>query len=188
MSLAEAIRRRATWLRFLSAVPSQGDEVIDRQTATRLAAQQLRDERRASKRSALQQHSSTTEITVANAREVFLARLAALAERIKASAGILDQRDAKAELPIVRAHTEDTALPVTSSVAPSAPINKQPEPPADQVIGIIASHANTYELIDDRFFHTSVQSPVTQTWRRSIEARERENERRERARRERMIG
>jgi hypothetical protein len=50
----------------------------------------------------------------------------------------------------------------------------EPEPPADQIIGgIYGTTTATSELIPDSTFHTSVQSPVTQNWRRSVEQAER---------------
>jgi hypothetical protein len=111
--------------------------------------------------------------------------MAVLAERIKASAGIATPTPAPPE---IRKHTDDPegSLDAASKLpAPSAPIT---EPPADQLIGIIANRSSTYELIDDREFHTSVQSPVTQAWHRSIELNERIAAEREQRKRERMIG
>jgi hypothetical protein len=57
-------------------------------------------------------------------------------------------------------------------------------PPEHQIIGGIFNPSPTSELIPDTAFHTSVQSPVTQTWRRSIE----EAEKRARERGSKWIG
>jgi hypothetical protein len=176
--LAHEIKRRATWLRLASAIPSQGDEVIDQATAQLIAAQQIGAEQRAKKRSGLlQQQASSTEISVANARRVFLARLAALSERIKASSGIVPPTPAPPE---IRKHTDDDAAPA----APPAPINKQPEPEIDQVVGVITGRSSSFELIPQSEFHTSMFDRTTDNWRRSIQRNERIAAEREMKRRE----
>jgi hypothetical protein len=176
--LKQEIMRRAIWLRLASAAERDDGEMISHAEATRLAAKQVADERKRTK-AALQQHSTTTEITVSNARQVFLARLAALAANMKATAGIVPSTPSD---PTIRKHTDDV---------PSERITKaqsEPEPPADQVIGIVSNVTSTYELIPSSEYHTSIRcfDRATDNWRRSIEHNERVAAEREQRRRERI--
>jgi hypothetical protein len=186
--LRQEIQRRSIFLRLASAAQRDDGEMIDRETAHRIASEQIAEERKRSKAAKPPVAIGAEGITVANSRQVFLARIATLAANIAATAGIVPSTPSA---PVIRKHTQDPGLELRRSSAEtlvSAPINKQSEPPADQVIGIISNRTTTYQLIDDREFHTSVQSPVTQAWHRSIELNERIAEEREQRKRERMIG
>jgi hypothetical protein len=111
-------------------------------------------------------------VTIANARQWLLDKLASIASRLKASAHLVDEPS-----PQIRPHTQDRAVAADTARPPAsaAPIKKpEPEPPPDQLIsGMIFGTISTSERIADSEFHTSVQSPTTQNWRRSIEQAER---------------
>jgi hypothetical protein len=100
-------------------------------------------------------------------------KLAEISERLKAAAHLTDEPP-----PQIRPHTDDPETRKASNSDAKGVARKlepEPEPPPDQLIGgvIFGTGVATSQRIDDREFHTSVQSPVTQAWRRSIEAAER---------------
>jgi hypothetical protein len=186
--IAGEIRRRATRLRLISAM--RGDaEMIDPAEARLLAAREIAAERRAKERSALQfAAAGTTEgITVANARQWLLDKLAGMAERLKATANI---EVSAPPPPQIRKHVLDPAgLSVADkSPAPSAPTNNEPEQPATEPIIGIYGTVSTAERIDDREFANSLRwgDRALEGWRRSLATNERIA--REKAERSRWIG
>jgi hypothetical protein len=159
--LLNKIKQR-TWVLMIA---SGGD--LDYADAQRAAARAIRDEERARKRNTpLQQPQlNPGEVTVSNARQWLYDKLAEIALRLKAH--IIEDEPP----PQFKKHTSDPEVYRGSTSTPVAP-KPEPEPPADQIIGGFAFGATTSERIDDSEFHTSVQSPVTQTWRRSVELAE----------------
>ena len=176
--LMQAIRFR-TWQLIIAS----GGE-IDYATAERAAAKELAAQLRARKRSVtLQPATPATEaITVANAREVLLSRLAGIAARLRASAEF-EQRAA----PRVRKKTRSATPHTAPSPVPSSPrkVNEQSDLQPEPVIGVFTGRSFSTALrIDDSDFPCSLQSGPTQNWKQSIA----DNERRARERRARWIG
>ena len=149
--------------------------------ATREVAAQARRERAVTPRPPVSPPSG--EITVHNAKAVFAARLEAISKRL---------RNPLVRPPAASTHRESSdAPPIAPRLAPSASrpkvtINKrpQPEPPANQIVGVFVGAAGTAELIGDEEFHPVLHDRATQNWRQSIA----DNERRARERQARWIG
>jgi hypothetical protein len=155
-------------------IASNGE--IDYREAEKAAARSIRDEERQRKRNAAAQSCAAAQpsmegVTVSNARKFLYDRLAEIASRLKASVHIAEQPP-----PQFKKHTLDEIASPSLKEAAAPPIKQsepEPSPPPDQLIGgMIFGTISTSERIDDREFHTSVQSPTTQNWRKSIEAAE----------------
>jgi hypothetical protein len=167
--------KQRTWALMIAS----GGE-IDYRDAQRAAAQEVREAERQRKRSSAASTASPPSlegITPANARQWLYAKLAEIAARLALSAALVDEPP-----PVIRKHTQDPEgnSGVSPELAPapaapnlSTPDKLEPSPPADQLVGGFAFGTATSELVDDREFHTSVQSPTTQNWRRSIEEADR---------------
>jgi hypothetical protein len=173
----QAVRFRAWQL----VIGSEGE--ISYAEAERAAAKELAAQLRPRKRrGTLHQAAPATEgITIHNAREVLLSRLAGTAARLRASAEF-EQRAA----PRVRKKTGSITV---HSAAPPVPHpnkeNRQTEPQPEPVIGVFTGRSVTTALrIDDSDFPPLLHSVPTQNWRQSIA----DNERRARERRSRWIG
>jgi hypothetical protein len=166
--LLNAIRLKA----IAAVIASDGD--ISYAEAKREATKQIAAENKnTDTRPAAQ---TPTNVSVHNARQVMMARLADVGRRISAVAGI-EARASALAVPVIRKvpHTSD---PESNSTVAPLPNNKQPdEPPEHQIVGGIFSGTSTATLIDDREFHTSLHDLTTQNWRRSLL----ENERRAKA-------
>jgi hypothetical protein len=179
--LLNAIRMRAYALTFAA------EGKITFEQAKRLATKEITAQERQRKRAL--QHSPPTNdgITVSGARAALLAKLNAIGQRLKATAGLEEQSTPPP--PQIRKHVLD---PLSNSiegtrgrVPPSAsttensvvPIpNKQPEPeqpPASPVLVFGASA--TVEHIPDSEFANSLRwgDTATDNWRKSIELNER---------------
>jgi hypothetical protein len=178
--LLEQIKLRAWAL----VIQSNGD--IDYRTAERAAAKEVAEQERQRKRSLAVQSCTAPSpegVTVSNARKFLYDRLAEIASRLALSAHLVDE-----PTPEIRKHVEDPQGTNPDVPAPSVtlPPSREPEePPPDQITGgFIFGTVSTHERIPDEQFHTSVRSPTTEAWRRSIE----HNERAEARKRGRFIG
>jgi hypothetical protein len=151
-------------------IASNGD--IDYRDAERAAAKEIAAQERERKRSSVAAIAATAPslegVTPSTARAWLYDKLAEIALRLKAHVDV-DERP-----PQFKKHTQDPEVSrCRDTVAPPVAPKPEPEPPpADQLVGGFAFGAATSERIDDREYHTSVQSPVTQTWRKSIEEAE----------------
>ena len=162
------IRNRAMTLMLLTPVGRDG-QGLSRAEAERIAARELAEQQRASKPST--PPPPTDQITVSNAKRIFIARVEALAARLKATPARRN-RLPRTPAPTVLPHTLD---PIASSPAPAAaPANEL------QIIGVFAGRITSAELIDDSEFHTSVSfgDRATNNWRASIERNQRMAQRR----------
>jgi hypothetical protein len=182
--LLDQIKQR-TWVLMIAA---GGD--LDYHTAQKAAAQEVRAQERSRKRSAAAPHHpypTPGEVTPHNARKWLLDKLSEISQRLKASVHLADE-----PTPQIRKHVEDpegylqdcgNAPPRGGAPTANNGSYAKPEPPPDQLVGgfIVGTGVSTSERIPDSEFHTSVQSPVTQAWRRSLEQAER-NEARKRSR------
>jgi hypothetical protein len=161
-------------------IASNGD--IDYRDAERAAAKEVaaaeRERKRRSVGASAAAAPSLEGVTPSNARKWLYDKLAEIALRLKAH--IVEDEPP----PVIRKHTQDEIASPSSkdepAAAPIPPSKQEPEPPVDQLIGGFAFGASTSERIPDEQYHTSVQSPVTQSWRQSIEANERRAEARKR--------
>ena len=135
--LMQAIRFR-TWQLVIG---SEGE--ISYAEAERAAAKELAAQLRARKRSVtLQPATPATEaITVSNAREVLLSRLAGIAARLRASAEF-EQRAA----PRVRKKRRSAHAHTAPSPIPNSPskVNEQPELQPEPVIGVFTGRSVSY--------------------------------------------
>jgi hypothetical protein len=165
-------------LRAYAMVFASGGDGITFEQAKRAASKQIISEERAKKRSAkIQQSSSNNDgVTVSNARATLLARLNAIASRLKATAGL---EESAPSTPTIRKHTLDPAgtrprVPPNASTTENSVVpipNKQPEPeqpPAEPVF--VYGTSASVERIDDREFANSLRwgDTATDNWRKSI--------------------
>jgi hypothetical protein len=165
-------------------IASGGD--LEWRDAQRAAAKEVAAQERELKRNIPLQapQPNPGEVTPGNARKWLYDRLAEIAVRLKVH--IVDDEPA----PQFKKHVQAPECSGGRTERPPDPGNFKPslelkppapsdpgnlsivdklEPEPEPIIGGFASTTPTSERIDDREYHTSVQSPVTQTWRRSIE-------------------
>jgi hypothetical protein len=183
--LLARIRMRAYALTFA------GEGRVSFEAAKKQATKEITSAERAKKR-ALQHSPPTSDgITVSGARAALLAKLNAIGQRLKATAGL--ETESTPPPPQIRKHTLDPvatrASPTSKDVPDVPPINKQPEPeqpPASPVL--VFGTSATVERIDDREFANSLRwgDTATDNWRKSIELNERIQ--REKEQRSRWIG
>jgi hypothetical protein len=150
------------------------DGSLDYDGAERIATRQIAAQARRERATTLQRPVAppTGEVTVHNVRAVFAARVEAISKRL---------RNPLARPPADSTPRESSDAPsVAPRVAPRASrpkvtINKrpQPEPPANQIVGVFVGTVGTAELISDEEFHPVLHDRTTQNWRQSIEANER---------------
>lgn len=165
-SFLSAVRLR-TWALMIGAN-------LDHDTAERLATREIAAQARRDRATAPQPPVAPPrgEVTVHNVRAVFAARIEAISQRL---------RNPLARPPAASTHRESSdAPPVAPRVAPRASrpkvtINKrpQPQPPANQIVGVFVGTVGTAELISDEEFHPVLHDRTTRNWRASIEANER---------------
>jgi hypothetical protein len=143
---------------------------ISFEAAKRLAAKEIADRERQRKRALQGSPPSSDGVTVRGARAALLAKLNAIGERLRATAGVEERRPT----PQIRAHTLDPegfSRIRENPLAPSAP-NKQPEPdrPVAEPVFVFGA-TSTSERIDDREFANSLRwgNTATDNWRKSIE-------------------
>jgi hypothetical protein len=148
------------------------DGEIDFDQAERAAAQEIIAEERRKPYSAHPYVAPGERgITVKNARQVFIARVNAVAARLrnpviptKASAeagGGLSATPKPRVVPRPLSHRKITKQQV------------EPSPPPTNQVLIYDGNGSSPQRIADEEFHSSLQSPVTQNWRKSIERNER---------------
>jgi hypothetical protein len=154
--LRRHISYRASVLRLLSGF------TLDRSTAERQAAKELADEERARSKPSTASASATAEPTVHNARAVLLARIDAVAERLRNGPRRRNRLPRAAPPTVIRPHIED---PIIAQPAPAAAPSGEL-----QVIGVFAGRISTAQLIDDSEFDPRwKESIATRNWRASIE-------------------
>jgi hypothetical protein len=148
------IRSRATVLRLISGFQ------LGRAEAEKRAAVELASERRGAKPSAL--ITATAEPTVANARQVLIARVMAVAERMRATPARRNRLPRQAEPPtVIRPHVED---PIAAKPAPAAAPSGEL-----QIVGVFAGRITAAQLIPDSEYRHN--DPVTANWRKSLRGR-----------------
>jgi hypothetical protein len=177
---------RIRMLAYAAVFASEGK--VSFEQAKREATKQVTSEER---KRALQHSPPTNDgISISNARAALLARLNAIGQRLRATAGL--ETESTPPPPTIRKHTLD---PVAARNGPkngpkgAAPINKQSEPeqpPASPVLLFGASA--TVERIPDNEYAPSLRwgDTATDNWRKSIELNERIQ--REKEQRSRWIG
>jgi hypothetical protein len=166
--IVSAIRSRATVLRLISGF------TLGRVEAEQRAAKELASERRASAKPSTASVSPTAEPTSANARQLLIARIDAVAQRLK-DAPRRRARLRQSDMPTVLPHVLDPISPQP------APVAAAPELNVAVAVGVfVGQGSGTRELIDDSEFHTSVSfgDRATNNWRRSIAENERIQQRR----------
>jgi hypothetical protein len=145
----------------------QYGKLMAREDALRLAAKEAAARERQRKPTAASTVTAATEITVHNARAVLLARINAVAERLRSQPARRNRLPRAANPPVVLPHVEDTtatAMPVVEPVV---------------AVGVFVGRAASSELIDDREFAARwKESATTQNWRASIELNARTQQRR----------
>jgi hypothetical protein len=159
--LLNAIRLRAYALTFAS------EGKVSFEAAKKQATREITSEERQRKRALQHSPIAGDAVTVSTARATLLAKLAGIAERLKATAYIEQSAPSP---PTIRKRTRASPTPKEVGDVPSAPINNEPEPLTGQIIGIFGA-PSTSERIDDREFAPSLRwgDTATDNWRRSIE-------------------
>jgi hypothetical protein len=164
--LLRLVRARA-WEVFLA---NKGD--ITFEASQRLAAKEIVAEHKAKPRRptsvALRKATANSDITVKNARQVLLAQLRTLAERIRnpltPSAPARDTQG-------VPRPGDESALTISKGSSPPALTATEPAPVA---AGIFSGNSSTAELLPDDFPpSTSWADEPLRNWRASIETNER---------------
>jgi hypothetical protein len=167
--LLRAVRQRA-WLLFLAGKGEVTFESAERQAAREIVAEHKARPRTA----AVTRHAAGAAdgITVKNARQVLLAQLRTLGERLRNP--IARPPAPTTNTPPTLPHTADPIVPTTP--APVAP----PDQPLVAIGVFVGSNSgSTAELIDDAEFEPrwQCQSRATDNWRHSIEVNARISQR-----------
>jgi hypothetical protein len=145
------------------------DGKVDFATLEAAAAKAIVAEERAKPRATAYAAPNSGNITVANAREVFIARVQAVAARLAAPITPSVRPKGVTELAFKpRPLTRKRQVEGKPEPAPASTTAPAPEPTL-----IFTGRGTAAELIGDDQFHTSVIDLTTQAWRRSIEENER---------------
>jgi hypothetical protein len=160
--LRRSISQRATRL-WLISLGKRSRAECEKAAAREIALEER--QQRASAPAAWQLASAVPNAH--NARAVLLARINAVAERMRAIPARRNRLPRQAAPVVLRPHVEDTA----------ATAMPQPAPASEPVL-VFTGRATVTEVIAEGEFHTSMHDLTTANWRASIERNERAQQRR----------
>jgi hypothetical protein len=174
--LLKQVRFRALQL-FIAA-----EGRIDFKTLERAAAKEIVAQHKAAPRIAHYATPTAGEITIRNARQVFIDRVNSIAARLAAPITPKAVGRATASKPsTVRPRPLTHRSRITEPTS-AAPLTSEPPPPAANPVLIFSENTTAAVLIPDSEFHSSVLDLTTQSWRASIERNARVAEERARKR------